>query len=62
MEPLSEQIIDVENNVAAIFQRNKIVDEQVRGMKIDILSLNGKIMDIKVDFENVRHFSTNYLK
>ena len=60
MEPLSEQIIDVENNVAAIFQRNKIVDEQIRGIKTDILSLTGKIMDMKVNFEHVRLFSTNF--
>ena len=59
MEPLSEQISDVEKNVRAIFQRNKIVDEQVRGMKIDILSLTGNIMDIKVDFQL---FSTNFIK
>ena len=48
LEPLTAQIAGVEENVKSIVQRNAIVDEEIQGMKTDILSLSDKILAIKV--------------
>ena len=48
LEPLTAQIADVEENVESIVHRNGIVDEEIQGMKTDILSLSDKILAIKV--------------
>ena len=48
LEPLTAQIAGVEENVKSIIQRNEIVDEEIQGMKTDILSLSDKILAIKV--------------
>ena len=42
------QIADVEENIESIVRRNDIVDEEIQGMKTDILSLTDKILSIKV--------------
>ena len=48
LEPLTAQIAGVEENVKSIVQRNEIVDEEIQGMKTDIISLSDKILAIKV--------------
>ena len=42
------QIIDLEENIAAIVRRNDIVDDQIQGIKSDMISLVDKILAIKV--------------
>ena len=48
LEPLTAQIADVEENVKSIVQRNENLDEEIQGMKTDIISLSDKILAIKV--------------
>ena len=48
LEPLSTQIAEIEENIESIVRRNDIVDEQIQGMKTDILSSSDKILAIKV--------------
>ena len=50
LEPLAEQIADVEENMAALVRRNEVFDEEFQGMKTDIASLSDKILAIKVSF------------
>ena len=52
LEPLAEQIADVEENMAALVRRNEVVDEEFQGMKTDIAALSDKILAIKVSFES----------
>ena len=42
------QINDLEENIASIVKRNDIVDEEIRGIKSDMVSLADKILAIKV--------------
>ena len=48
LEPLSAQITDLEENIASIVRRNDIVDEEIQGIKSDMISLADKILAIKV--------------
>ena len=50
MEPLSAQIADLEEAIEYLVRRNDVVDEQIQGMKADLVSLNDKILAIKVSF------------
>ena len=42
------QISDIEYNIASIVKRNDIVDEEILGIKSDMISLADKILTIKV--------------
>ena len=42
------QITDLEQNIASIVRRNDIVDEEILGIKSDMISLADKILAIKV--------------
>ena len=44
LEPLSAQITDLEENIASIVRRNDIVDEEIQGIKSDMISLADKIL------------------
>ena len=48
LEPLSIQITDLEENIASIVRRNDIVDEEIQGIKSDMISLADNILAIKV--------------
>ena len=48
MEPLSSQITDLEENIESIVRRNDIVDDEIQGIKNDMISLVDKILAIKV--------------
>lgn len=48
LEPLTAQIAGVEQNMKSIVHRNEILDEEIQGMKTDIISLSEKILAIKV--------------
>ena len=53
MEPISAQITNVEENIESIVRRNEVVDEEIQGMKTDMLSLAEKILAIKVSFYQI---------
>ena len=42
------QITDLEENVASIVRRNDIVNDEILGIKSDMISLADKILAIKV--------------
>ena len=42
------QISDLEENIESIVRRNDIVDDQIQGIKSDMISLVDKILAIKV--------------
>ena len=42
------QITDIEENIASIVRRNDIVDDEIKGIKSDMISLADKILAIKV--------------
>ena len=42
------QISDLEENIESIVRRNDIVDDQIQGIKSDMISLADKILAIKV--------------
>ena len=42
------QISDLEENIESIVRRNYIVDDQIQGIKSDMISLADKILAIKV--------------
>ena len=42
------QISDLEENIASIVKRNDIVDDEIQGIKSDMISLADKILAIKV--------------
>ena len=48
MEPLSAQIGDLEEAIENLVRRNDVVDEEIQGMKADLVSLAGKMLAIKV--------------
>ena len=48
MEPLSTQMTDLEENIESIVRRNDIVDDEIQGIKNDMISLVDKILAIKV--------------
>ena len=48
LEPLSAQIGDLEEAIENLVRRNDVVDEEIQGMKADLVSLAGKILAIKV--------------
>ena len=48
LEPLSIQITDLEENIASIVRRNDIIDDEIQGIKSDMISLADKILAIKV--------------
>ena len=50
MEPLSAQIADLEEAIEYLVRRNDVVDEQIQGIKADLVSLTDKILAIKVSF------------
>ena len=50
MEPLFTQIADVEKDIESIVGRNSVVDEEIKRMKNDFVSLADKILSIKVSF------------
>ena len=54
MEPLSAQIIELEENIESIVRRNDIVDDEIQGIKSDMISLADKILAIKVRSIHVR--------
>ena len=58
LEPLSAQITDLEENIESIVRRNDIVDEEIQGIKSDMISLAEKILAIKVS-SIYRRFSTS---
>ena len=42
------QITDIEENIASIVRRNDIVDDEIQGIKSEMISLADKILAIKV--------------
>ena len=42
------QLSDLEENIASIVRRNDIVDDEIQGIKSDMISLADKILAIKV--------------
>ena len=42
------QITDLEQNIASIVRKNDIVDDEIQGIKSDMISLADKILAIKV--------------
>ena len=50
LEPLSMQITDLQENIESIVRRNDIVDNEIQGIKRDMISLADKILAIKVSF------------
>ena len=48
LEPLSMQITDLQENIESIVRRNDIVDNEIQGIKRDMISLADKILAIKV--------------
>ena len=64
MEPLSAQINAVEENIASIVRRNDIVDEEIQGIKSDMISLADKILAIKVSsfYERFQILVFDFLK
>ena len=48
------QINDLEENIASIVRRNDIIDDEIQGIKSDMISLADKILAIKVSSINER--------
>ena len=46
------QINDLEENIASIVRRNDIVDQEIKGIKSDMVSFADKILAIKVSSVN----------
>ena len=42
------QITDIEESIASIVRRNDIVDDEIQGIKSEMISLADKILAIKV--------------
>ena len=56
MEPLSAQITDLEENIDFIVKRNDIVNDEIKGIKSEMISLADKMLVIKVGSINGRLF------
>ena len=56
MEPLSAQITDLEENIDSIVKRNDIVNDEIKGIKSEMISLADKMLVIKVGSINGRLF------
>ena len=48
LEPLSAQIADLEEAIEYLVRKNDAVNEEIQGMKTDLVSLGDKILAIKV--------------
>ena len=48
MEPLSAHIADLEELIEYLVRRNDVLDEEVQGIKTDVVSLTDKISTLKV--------------